>query len=90
MAAAPAPPESSGGWDDAEWAAAERAAPAAEAAPGDGASDGAERAAASETPPALTLEEAVARIPAPARRQLEDLFRGRFVGVKRIRREDLR
>ena len=39
---------------------------------------------------ALSLDEAVARIPAGVRRQLEELFHGRFIGVKRIPREKLR
>ena len=39
---------------------------------------------------ALSLDEAVARIPAGARHQLEELFHGRFIGVKRIPREKLR
>lgn len=39
---------------------------------------------------ALSLDEAVARIPAGARSRLEELFHGRFIGVKRIPREKLR
>jgi len=36
------------------------------------------------------LEELVARIPAEARAALDDLFRAKFVGVRRVRPQDLK
>ncbi len=38
----------------------------------------------------LSLDEAVARVPESTRRQLEELFRGRFIGVKRIKPGEIR